>query len=337
MGAFARRRRPKTPAVPTAVPTAEAGRAELEALAAAQGRPVDELLREVAEFRLALETDLVVAAAATELSEHVIAADALQASRNELAAYGDRLAAGLATIPQQRTSTRRRVRRALHSTPALVTALVLGAAAGFALPHLDTSRPGTFAGSARATQQLDELESATVSGDLERATSAGAALHATLTQLVDRARAGDVNAAHQAATLLIAERQVLNSLPPAVADPLRAQVNNLTNVLQSTVNTSLSVLATTNAPNKAGVLSTVPSAVVSLLPTKVPTKVPVAPSLAPQPSRDAKPSAKASPTAHTTPSPSPSASPSASASPSPSQSAIVLPGAPSGAVSQVGG
>ena len=331
MRAFARRRHPDPPAP-----------AALEQLAAAQGRPVDEVLREVAEFRLALDADLAVAAAATELDEPVIAVEAVEAGRRDLAAYSERLAAGLhpvapcpeaaepvIRIPRQRSAARRRARRALHSTPALVTALVLGAAGGFAVPRLSTAQPSTSARTATASQQLANLETATVNGDLAQATSAGVALHATLSQLVTRAKAGDQLAAHQAATLLIAEQQVLDGLPAGIAQPLRDQIAKLANVLQATVGSTLSVLATTSAPSKPGVLGAVPSLVASVLPTHLPVPglLPVArpsvktatkPSVAPAPT-------PSRPSATTPAAPTPTASSSPSSGASPSQGGILIP------------
>ena len=333
MRAFARRRHPDP--------------AALEQLAATQGRPVDEVLREVAEFRLALDADLAVAAAATELDEPVIAAEAVEAGRKDLAAYSERLAAGLRPvapcpevtepvirIPRQRSVARRRVRRALHSTPALVTALVLGAAGGFAVPRLGNAQPSTSARTATATQQLANLETATVNGDLAKATSAGVALHATLTQLVSRAKAGDRVAAHQAATLMIAEQQVLDGLPAGIAQPPRDQMAKLASVLQATVGSTLSAIATASAPNKSGVLGAVPSLVASVLPTHLPVpgllpgarpslKPATKPSVAPAPTPP-KPSAA-------TPAPTASSSPSSAASPS--QGGILI---PSGTLGQLG-
>jgi hypothetical protein len=340
MRVFARPRRRAS-----ATADAALGQTELERLAAEQGRPVEELLREVAAFRLALETDLALAAAATELDQPVIAAEAVEASRSQLAAYGERLVSGLTSEgqparrprrrPDVRSSARRRVRRALHSTPALVTALVLGAAGGFAVPRLGSARPPAAAVPAMARQQLATLETATASGNLAQASSAGAALHATLTTLVGQARAGDADAAHQAANLLIAEQQVLAALPPAVADPLRAQVSSLASVLTATVGASLSVLATTSAPNRSTLRSTAPSVRHSLLPSGLPLPsgpAGPAPSGRANPTTNAsgEPKATATPTAHGTPSPSPSASRSPSASPSPGPISI-----PSGSVGGV--
>lgn len=70
------------------------------------GQPVDDVLREVADFRLALETDMLVAAAAVDADEAGIADDVLAAERAELSSFQDRLLERLADA--SRPARRRR-------------------------------------------------------------------------------------------------------------------------------------------------------------------------------------------------------------------------------------
>ncbi|MHB8452847.1 MAG: hypothetical protein ACYDAQ_20690, partial [Mycobacteriales bacterium] len=79
-------------------PPADAS-ARLAQLAGGSGLPLTALVREVAEFRLALETDLTIAAAAVEADRPRLAAQLLDGERGELERFEDRMLGRLADAP----------------------------------------------------------------------------------------------------------------------------------------------------------------------------------------------------------------------------------------------
>ena len=68
----------------------------IAAVAAEADMPVQDVLRDVADFRLALETDMIIAAAAVDAEAPGLLSDVLDEERLELATFHDRLMTRLA-------------------------------------------------------------------------------------------------------------------------------------------------------------------------------------------------------------------------------------------------
>lgn len=203
----------------------------LQQVAAADGRPVEDLLREVAEFRLALEADLTIAAAAAEVEEPGVVADVVDADLHDLHAMEDRALRGL-RHGRHRTRGASVLRRgfALHTVPLLAVAAAVGLAGGLVAPHVG----GTSLQSARgaADDQFASLSKAVVDRDDASAVVAARQLHASVAELIDQA-AGDPSAARDAARLLLAEGLVLDAVPGADGVRMRAQMRDLMQRLQT--------------------------------------------------------------------------------------------------------
>jgi len=223
-GRLRRPRRPGRPGRPAP---------SLQQVAAADGRPVEDLLREVAEFRLALETDLIIAAAAAEVEEPGVVADVVDADLHDLHAMEDRALRGLRRHGRRhRTRGASVLRRgmALHTVPLLAVAAAVGLAGGLVAPHVG----GTSLQSARgaADDQFASLSKAVVDRDDASAVVAARQLHASVAELIDQA-ADDPSAARDAARLLLAEGLVLDAVPGADGVRMRAQMRDLMQRLQN--------------------------------------------------------------------------------------------------------
>lgn len=209
----------------------------LQQVAAADGRPVEDLLREVAEFRLALEADLTIAAAAAEVEEPGVLADVVDADLHDLHAMEDRALRGLRRHGRHRTRGASVLRRGfalhtvpLHTVPLLAVAAAVGLAGGLVAPHVG----GTSLQSARgaADDQFASLSKAVVDRDDASAVVAARQLHASVAELIDQA-ADDPSAARDAARLLLAEGLVLDAVPGADGVRMRAQMRDLMQRLQT--------------------------------------------------------------------------------------------------------
>ena len=204
----------------------------LQQVAAADGRPVEDLQREVAEFRLALEADLTIAAAAAEVEEPGVVADVVDADLHDLHAMEDRALRGLRRHGRHRTRGASVLRRgmALHTVPLLAVAAAVGLAGGLVAPHVG----GTSLQSARgaADDQFASLSKAVVDRDDASAVVAARQLHASVAELIDQA-ADDPSAARDAARLLLAEGLVLDAVPGADGVRMRAQMRDLMQRLQT--------------------------------------------------------------------------------------------------------
>lgn len=223
-----RPRRPRRPGRPAP---------SLQQVAAADGRPVEDLLREVAEFRLALEADLTIAAAAAEVEEPGVVADVVDADLHDLHAMEDRALRGLRRHGRHRTRGASVLRRGmalhtvpLHTVPLLAVAAAVGLAGGLVAPHVG----GTSLQSARgaADDQFASLSKAVVDRDDASAVVAARQLHASVAELIDQA-ADDPSAARDAARLLLAEGLVLDAVPGADGVRMRAQMRDLMQRLQT--------------------------------------------------------------------------------------------------------
>jgi len=233
--------------------------ADLQTLAAAEGRGVEELLREVAQFRLALATDLTIAAAAADIAAPAVAADTVEGSRADLRALEDRLLGhldGLVGAPVRDApaegghapARRRRAHRTwqtalLHPAPLLALAAAVGLLTGLAAPRPVPSPAGGIAAAASAS--FATLSTAVGSGDRVGTAGAGRVLHRDIAALVGRAASGDAGAARDAARLILAENAVLGAVPGTEGDLLRAGLASLATRLVTGAGAPLSVLANT--------------------------------------------------------------------------------------------
>jgi hypothetical protein len=254
--------------------------------------PVEDVLREVADFRLALETDMIIAAAAADEGAPELLTDMLDGERAELATFHDRLLDRLADAAASDEVALRRDRRKPARQP---SRYVAAAAAAFAIlsagrvvtqpkAHTDSNRVAL----ATANSQYVDLSSAVTSTKPGAVHDAAQQLHATLKTLIAQ-HAGDPGVAEQAAQLLQAEISLLQVQDPAGATAAIAQARQLVNMLKR------------NAPDR--VRATVGPILDAVSPA------PTTPS--PKPAKSPKPSPKpttASPTASPTPTSTPTAS-----------------------------
>ena len=253
--------------------------------------PVEEVLRDVAEFRLALETDMIVAAAAAD--EPSLLSEIVDGERLELADFHDRLLERLvdAAAQDEIAARRERRRQAGASRTQRAGRLVAAAAALVALLGLTRVAPGSEQPDNRlalatASQQYADLSSA-VTADSAGVTQAAAEFHETLQALITE-HAGDPAVAQQAAALLQAEISMLQDKDPAGASHVLAEARSLVTLLRR---------------------ATPPNVRASV--------APILDAVPPSP----KPSPKPSPSATKASSPSPSPSPKATSTPKASSSA----------------
>jgi len=230
----------------------------LAGLARADGSDVADLLREVAEFRLALATDLTIAAAAADVESEAYRtvpaaglASALVASQQvELRHLEDRVLTRLGSGPRDRVDgergAARRGRRArglaLHSAPLLVAASLVGLVSGFVVPQLSGGPSSMARVSVSAQGALDDLARAVAGQDPAAALGAGATLHSDVRWLVGQAP-GDRAAAHAAARLLLGEGLFLGQLAGPAAAQLQTGRQALVATLTAAVGEPLSQIA----------------------------------------------------------------------------------------------
>lgn len=191
----------------------------LDALARAHGADPEALRREVSEFRLALDTDLIVAAAAADEGAARVAADVLAANAGALPGFEHSLRRRVEAATRDR---RRRARRRV--TAVAVAAGLAGVAGGAAVAAgamrqparpsaaSTTSAPGAGPAQALAVSQGDTLTYA-AAHRLPTPTilAASGALQATVLSLLPRApRDGELAA--RLRSLLTAQRAALTSV-----------------------------------------------------------------------------------------------------------------------------
>jgi hypothetical protein len=222
---------------PNPLPRSDSDR--MKAIAHDARLPVEDVLREVADFRLALETDMIIAAAAADEESDDLLNDVLDGERAELATFHDRLLDRLAEAAASDEIALRRDRR----RPRLAPRTLAAAAAAFALlsagrvaTHQQQSRVtrSNNAALATANSQYVTLSSAVSHASPGAVTLAAQKLHATLTTLITQ-HAGDPGVAEQAAQLLQAEISLLQIKNPAGAGPAIEQARALVNMLKRNV------------------------------------------------------------------------------------------------------
>jgi hypothetical protein len=275
---------------------------------------LDALLGEVRDLRMTFVTDLSTAAGAVEAGAPEIAADILDADRDELARFfrvaDERLReleraahrevpANVVPMPTRSPSrTRRRVAVALPAIPLVGALTMAAAAAAGVLPvpgtstSTGTSHHGTSA-TAAESNALRQFESVVNSDpSAQQVIAAADKLHRQIVALMATSK-GDPAQANAIARLLQAEQDLLLRAQPPGAQTVLAATNSLITQLKGHVKTVTPVVA---APKPAD----------------------VAPKPSPSPSKTAKPSP--TPTHSSSPSPSspsPSSSPSSSSNPGP--------------------
>jgi hypothetical protein len=295
--------------------------AEIEAVARAHGTDAQELLREVSAFRVALDADLTIAAAALDADAEAVARDVLDADRESLAGFEKRL---LARVDRDRHTTRRsRVtvsrrhrltgprRTAVAATAAALVGLAGGAAfaatatdhdAASATPPVAHVPTVQLTASASPSEVIADRQAITLQYAISQHAStatiaaAAAALHTTLIGLVSRAPS-DPALAHQLWQLLQQERTSLVGL--GSSDPAIAAALSQTEQLLRQLGTQLSpsVLATASASLPLPLLT---SAGVSAQNTAPPTAPTTASTTAT--ARTTGPASSTGPTTSTTPS-----------------------------------
>jgi hypothetical protein len=237
--------------------------------------PVEDVLREVADFRLALETDMIIAAAAADEESDEILSDVLDGERAELATFHDRLLDRLAAAAASdeialRRERRRRPRLAPRTLAAAAAALALLSAGRVATHQQERRTTSNNAALATANSQYATLSSAVSSSSPGAVGRAARDLHATLTTLITQ-HAGDPGVAEQAAQLLQAEISLLQVKDPAGASAAIEQARVLVNMLKR--NAPPRVRATV-APLLDVVSSPTPKPTPSAKPTAKPTPKP---------------------------------------------------------------
>ena len=210
----------------------------IETVAAEADRPVDDVLREVADFRLALETDMIIAAAAVDADSPDLLSDVLDGERRELATFHDRLLDRLADAAASDELATRRVRK---QQPRLGWASTLVAAAAAAIAVLGAGRAivdqpndvraANIAALETADQHYADFTSAVNSDSPGAVAQAATTLHDTLERLINE-HAGDPEIARRTAQMLQAEISLLQISDPDGASGAIARARTLVRLLQ---------------------------------------------------------------------------------------------------------
>ncbi|HEX7355057.1 MAG TPA: hypothetical protein VF288_09530 [Mycobacteriales bacterium] len=191
----------------------------LDALARRHGVDPSRLRDEVAGFRLALDTDLTLAAAAVGEDQPALAAEALAADRAALTGFEEGLRSTLADVARARRGARRRRVVGVAALAGLVSMAGTGALAATSWVHAPRPQVAAPAGPSLgpaqrvAVSQADTLAYA-AAHRLPTATvlAASQALQSTLVPLLPRA-AHDPALSAQLRALLTEQRTALTSLP----------------------------------------------------------------------------------------------------------------------------
>ncbi|HEY5335398.1 MAG TPA: hypothetical protein VIJ71_05185 [Mycobacteriales bacterium] len=239
----------------------------MDALARAQGVDPDELRREVSLFRLALDADLSIAAAAADEEAPTVAADVLGADSAALSDFERRLRTRVVDAVRRRhlthaTRAARRRTAAVAAAAGLLGAVGGAAIAATAVTHSE-SRPSAVASSPAdlspaQTLAVSQADTLTYAAEHLLPTStilaASGALRATLLPLMAQAPT-DLSLASQLRSLLTAQRAALSSVPSPDTQ-IVAAIQSTNSLL-----TQLATGVTTLTPPRPGRASTAPSGV----------------------------------------------------------------------------
>jgi hypothetical protein len=290
-GPRAFRRRPGRP-----VPAPKNDAERIADVAAAAHLPVEDVLRDVAEFRLALETDMIIAAAAVDADSPETLSEVIDGERLELATFHDRLLERLAdAAADDELAVVRRARQPRRSIAGRATQAVAAAAAALAVfgatRAITPSSPETtvdateVAAMEDADQRYADFSSAVTSESPVAVRAAADQLHESIEQLIND-HAHDPAVAQRAAQLLQAEISLLRANDPQGASRVLAEARTLIVLLQQA------------APPKVRA---------SVKPVLDAAVAPPTTSSKPKPKKTASPSPTAKPTTKPTASPTPTA------------------------------
>jgi hypothetical protein len=212
----------------------------INAIAAGADVPVEDVLRDVADFRLALETDMIIAAAAIDAATPELLAEVLDGERAELATFHDRVLERLAdaaasdelALRRDRRKPRLVVRTARYAAVAAAVTAVLGvggAAVRTAAP--ETTTASNSRALATAQDQYASFSSAVSGSSPGQLRQTAQELHQTLQTLITQ-HAGDPEVARRTAQLLQAEISLLEIRDPEGASQVLAQARGLVRLLQ---------------------------------------------------------------------------------------------------------
>jgi hypothetical protein len=262
-------------------------------IASSAGEPVQDVLREVAEFRLALETDLLIAAAAVDADATDVAAEIVDAERGELAAFERRVLDRIASSPPVRKpapvaprSTRVRL--------AALAAAVVGLLGGTVATQVEQAPQTEQVALDEAEEQLDALARVALVGTETEVAAAAQELHAALEVLITRHAEGDASVSIEIAKILSQEQALLERQPGngrAVMAQVTALAKRLTKVAPRSVRATIAPLVPIDPPSSRP--SSKPSPKPSAKPTPKPSPKP-SPSSSPSPKPSSKPSDKPS-------------------------------------------
>ena len=214
----------------------------IAAVAAEAHVPVEEVLRDVADFRLALETDMIIAAAAVDAESPETLSDVLDDERLELATFHDRLLTRLADAAAEDELALRRDRKRpatggwttrLAAAGVAAAAVLGGTQMSAIVGRPDTVRTAADSAALQAADQRYTDLSPAVSGDSSPTAVRAAAneLHKTLETLIAE-HADDPAVAERTARLLQWEIALLELSDTDGASQVLAQARTLVKMLK---------------------------------------------------------------------------------------------------------
>ena len=206
----------------------------IAAAAAAAEMPVEDVLREVADFRLALETDLIIAAAAVDADSVDVLSDVLDDERTELATFHDRLLSRLAdaAVADEMSVQRRRHAGAMRTSRLIAVAAAVVTLLGVGQSVVRTHHVQNAAALKTADRQYRNFSSAITSQSPGAVATTAQQLHQTLQELISE-HAGDPEVAARTAQMLQAEIALLRINNPAGATQVIAQAQSLVTLLKA--------------------------------------------------------------------------------------------------------
>jgi hypothetical protein len=259
----------------------------LDALARAHGADPEELRREISRFRLALDADLTIAAAAADEGAPTVAADVLAAQAGGLPDFERRLRTRVAGVVRRRPATRR-PRAPRRRMAAIATAAMLGVAGGAAVAATAVGHSGSAPAAATPSSSavdpaqalaVSQADTLTYAAEHRLPTptilAASGALRTTLLPLLAQAP-HDRTLAAQLRSLLTTQRTALSSVASPDAQ-VAAAIGSTDSLLAQLAAGDVAATATAEPPPSAQV----PAADAPPTNTPGPTSVPSGPTPGP--------------------------------------------------------